>query len=96
MTMHVNDPRTWRTLLRGSLGVADAYIDGEWDCDDLVTLVRIAAREVPRLDRLRRAVLPLRRLLERVPRNTPGGSAGTSPPTTTSATSYSPPSSTRR
>src|SRR5262249_51590093 len=46
------------------------YIDGAWDCDDLVSLVRIGAREVPRLDPLRRVLLPLRRLLERVPRNT--------------------------
>ena len=70
VTIHVNDPSAWRRCLRGSHGVAEAYLDGAWDCDDLVTLVRIGAREIPRLDPLRRAILPLRRLLERVPRNT--------------------------
>ncbi len=63
----VHDPRAWRPILRGSHGVAEAYLQGWWDCDDLVALVRIGAREIPRLDPLRRALLPLRR---RVPRNT--------------------------
>jgi cyclopropane-fatty-acyl-phospholipid synthase len=70
VTIHVHDPSVWRRCLRGSHGVADAYLDGAWDCDDLVALVRIGAREIPRLDSLRRALLPLRRVLERVPRNT--------------------------
>jgi cyclopropane-fatty-acyl-phospholipid synthase len=73
-TLEVHDPRAWRRFLRGSHGVADAYLEGAWDCDDLVSLVRIGAREVPRLDPLRRALLPLRRLAERVPRNTIGAS----------------------
>jgi cyclopropane-fatty-acyl-phospholipid synthase len=67
VTLDVNDPRAWRAMLRGSHGVADAYLHGWWDCDDLVALVRIGAREIPRLDPLRRALLPLRR---GVPRNT--------------------------
>jgi len=70
VTIHVHDPSAWRRCLRGSHGVAAAYLDGAWDCADLVTLVRIGAREIPRLDPLRRALLPLRRVLERVPRNT--------------------------
>jgi cyclopropane-fatty-acyl-phospholipid synthase len=70
VTIHVLDASAWRRCLRGSHGVAEAYVDGAWDCDDLVTLVRIGAREIPRLDPLRRATLPLRRVLERVPRNT--------------------------
>ena len=70
--IEVRDPSAWRRCLRGSHGVADAYLEGGWDCDDLVTLVRIGARELPRLDPLRRALLPLRRVLERVPRNTIG------------------------
>jgi cyclopropane-fatty-acyl-phospholipid synthase len=67
VTVEVRDPSAWRAFLRGSHGVADAYLAGAWECDDLVALVRIGAREVPRLDPLRRAMLPLRR---RVPRNT--------------------------
>jgi len=72
--IEVHDPAAWRRFLRGSHGVAETYLDGAWDCDDLVSLVRIGAREVPRIDWLRRALLPLRRLLERVPHNTIGAS----------------------
>jgi cyclopropane-fatty-acyl-phospholipid synthase len=74
VTIEVRDPSAWRRCLRGSHGVADAYLDGAWECDDLVTLVRIGARELPRIDSLRRALLPARRALERVPRNTIGAS----------------------
>ena len=68
--LKVHDPATWWRLRHGSVGLAEGYMAGEWDCDDLVSLVRIAARELPRLEWPRRTVLPLRRLLERVPRNT--------------------------
>ena len=66
----MNGPGFWRSLLRGSLGLAESYAEGVWDCDDLVTLVRIGAREMPRLDRLRRPLAPLAALASRVPRNT--------------------------
>ncbi len=70
----VHDRSFWRGALRGSLGLAEAYLDGAWDCDDLTTLARIAARDLPRLDGARRAMLPLRRLVKRLPRNTVEGS----------------------
>ena len=70
--IRVRDPRFWRSVLGGSLGVGEAYAEGRWDCDDLVTLVRIGAREMPRLDRLRAPLAPLRSALTRVPRNTRG------------------------
>ena len=69
-TIVVHDRSFWRALARGSRGIAESYAAGSWDCDDLVTLVRIAAREVPRLDRLRAPLAPLRNALTRVPRNT--------------------------
>ena len=73
-TVHVHDPSAfWRSLLRGSRGLGRSYAAGAWDCDDLVSLVRIAAREVPRLDRLRAPFAPLRNRLTRVPRNTRAG-----------------------
>jgi cyclopropane-fatty-acyl-phospholipid synthase len=72
-TIRVHDPRFWRALLRGSRALADAYADGAWDCDDVVALVRIGAREMPRLDRWRRAVALPRNVLTRVPRNTRAG-----------------------
>jgi cyclopropane-fatty-acyl-phospholipid synthase len=66
----VHDPSFWRAMTGGSRGLAESYALGVWDCDDLVTLVRIAAREVPRLDRLRAPLAPIRNALTRVPRNT--------------------------
>ena len=70
LTIHVRDPSFWGSLLRGSRGLGESYSAGAWDCDDLVTLVRIAAREVARLDRLRAPLAPLRNRLTRLPRNT--------------------------
>jgi cyclopropane-fatty-acyl-phospholipid synthase len=53
--VRVNDPRAYReTLVGGSTGLADSYVAGRWECDDPVGLVRIAARNVTSLDRLRR------------------------------------------
>jgi cyclopropane-fatty-acyl-phospholipid synthase len=72
-TVRVHHPSFWRALLGGSRRLADAYAAGAWDTDDLVTLVRIGAREMPRLDRWRRPLAPLRNLLSRVPRNTRAG-----------------------
>jgi cyclopropane-fatty-acyl-phospholipid synthase len=73
VAIHVRDPSFWRSLMRGSRGLGESYAAGAWDCDDLVTLVRIAAREAPRLDRLRAPLTPLRNRLTRVPRNTRAG-----------------------
>ena len=69
-SVRLHDSSFWGGLTRGSLGLAESYADGRWDCDDLVSLVRIGAREMPRLDRLRRPFVPLLDLLSRVPRNT--------------------------
>lgn len=65
--VRVADGRAYReTLLRGSTGLADSYVAGRWECDDLVGLVRIAARNVTGLDRLRRrfsfALVPWQRV----------------------------------
>jgi len=60
----VNDPSFWTAIARrGSRGLGESYADGAWDCDDLVTLVRIAAREVSRFDRVRAPSAPLRNTL---------------------------------
>src|SRR5207249_4345221 len=62
-------------LLRGSVGLGESYMDGLWDCEDLVSLTRIAARNTGALDRLRRALapvlVPLQRTTQRIARNTP-------------------------
>jgi cyclopropane-fatty-acyl-phospholipid synthase len=65
-TVTVNDPSVWRAVARrGSRGLGESYAAGAWDCDDLVALVRIAGREVARLDRWRAPVAPLRNALGR-------------------------------
>jgi cyclopropane-fatty-acyl-phospholipid synthase len=65
-TVTVNDPSVWRAIARrGSRGLGESYAGGAWDCDDLVALVRIAAREVTRLDRWRAPTAPLRNALAR-------------------------------
>ena len=72
-TVRLHDDRFLRALPRGSLALAEAYIDDAWDCDQLVALVRIGTREMPRLDRLRRPFVPLRNAFTRIPRNTREG-----------------------
>src|SRR4051812_20804845 len=72
-TVHVHSPRFYRALLGGTVGLGEAYRDGVWDCDGLVALLRIAARNMGPLDRLRRRLhpllAPLQRTVWRIPRN---------------------------
>ena len=63
-TMELHSPRVWSAFMRGSLGLADAYADALWDSPDLVALVRLAARAMPALDRLRLVGAPVLRPLE--------------------------------
>ncbi len=62
--MVIHDARAWAALTRRSIGFASSYMDGYWDCDDLVALVRIAARDMPRYDALRHRLLPAVRLAQ--------------------------------
>lgn len=58
--VRVHDPRAYRMVLRGgSTGLADSYAAGMWDCDDLVALIRLAARNMAPLDALRRRLAPV-------------------------------------
>jgi cyclopropane-fatty-acyl-phospholipid synthase len=57
--VHVHDARAWQALLRGSATFGVSYADGWWDTDDLVSLVRIVARDIVRLDRQRARALPV-------------------------------------
>ncbi len=51
--VQVRDAAFYRHLaLRGSVGAAEAYMDGSWDSDDLVTLVRILVANRELLDGL--------------------------------------------
>jgi cyclopropane-fatty-acyl-phospholipid synthase len=41
----VHDRRFYRRIVRGgTLGAGESYVDGDWDCDDLVGLVRLLVR----------------------------------------------------
>jgi cyclopropane-fatty-acyl-phospholipid synthase len=52
--VEVLSQRAWRRMLRGSTGMAEGYMLGEWESEDLVALGTIAGLNLPRLDRLRR------------------------------------------
>ncbi|MCG6155204.1 SAM-dependent methyltransferase [Rubinisphaera margarita] len=48
--IRVVDPKMYqRVAFEGSLGAAEAYLQGEWECDDLVELFRILCRNRERL-----------------------------------------------
>jgi cyclopropane-fatty-acyl-phospholipid synthase len=56
-TLRIRNPEFYRrTALNGSVGAAEAYMDGMWDCDDLVALVRILVRNRERLDAMERGL----------------------------------------
>lgn len=56
----VRSPAFWTELVGGrGVGLGRAYMDGLWECDELVTLVRIAARAMVAGDRARERLLPL-------------------------------------
>ena len=67
-TVTIRDPRAWSAFLRGSFGLAASYRDGWWDCDDVVALTRIAARNVHGLDRLRARIAPVWHPVQRTAR----------------------------
>ncbi|HEX4376452.1 MAG TPA: cyclopropane-fatty-acyl-phospholipid synthase family protein [Steroidobacteraceae bacterium] len=51
----VRDPEFYRrAALGGSVGAAESFMDGEWECDDLVALVRILVRNRNQLDAMER------------------------------------------
>jgi cyclopropane-fatty-acyl-phospholipid synthase len=63
-TVLVHDPSTYRAiLLGGSVGAAEAYIRGQWTCDDLAGLARILARNLDALDAMDTTIAGLSRRL---------------------------------
>jgi cyclopropane-fatty-acyl-phospholipid synthase len=52
-TVDVHRGRFYRRIIAGgSIGAAESYIDGDWDCDDLVGLVRLLVRNLPSAEKL--------------------------------------------
>ncbi len=78
-TVTIHDPNAYRLLaLRGSIGVGEGYMAGEWSCDDLPSLVRIFVLNQDALlgleQGLTRLMMPLFRLLYAGRDNNRGGS----------------------
>jgi cyclopropane-fatty-acyl-phospholipid synthase len=77
--VRVHDPAFYRmTALNGSVGAGEAFMDGLWECDDLVSLVRILVRNRDHLDAMETGVARLgggvMKALHAVSRNTRAGS----------------------
>jgi cyclopropane-fatty-acyl-phospholipid synthase len=78
-SVRVRDPRFYRRVaLNGSLGAAESYIRGFWQCDDLVSLVRIFCRNAAATAQMEKGVARLLGFLKiaahRMRRNTIRGS----------------------
>lgn len=74
----VNSPEFYWSLAKGgSLGAADAYLNGDWDCDDLVSLFRVFCRNLNQSRSnaiFKRLSMPFLRLGHWMSRNTREGS----------------------
>lgn len=78
-TIQVRDPRFYRAVaLGGSLGAAEAYMDGHWETDDLTAVCRMVARNGESQQRLEsgwaRLSRPAHRLFHALRRNSPTNS----------------------
>ncbi len=81
VTVRVHDANVYRRLaLRGSIGVGEAYMAGEWSCDDLTRLMRLFVRNRTVLNGLEhgpvRLAMQLFRIAHLLNRNTRNGSRG--------------------
>ncbi len=66
VALHVHRPAFFRhAVLGGSLSVAESYLRGDWDCDDLTTLFRIFLRNPETTDQLNRGVSQITKLVNR-------------------------------
>jgi len=74
----INDASAWRDMVTGgSIGAAEAYVAGDWDSPDLVSLLRFFARNNDEMngfgDRVSWFTQPARRSLHWLNRNTRSG-----------------------
>jgi cyclopropane-fatty-acyl-phospholipid synthase len=60
VVVRMRDLRAYRSIaVGGSVGAAESYRDGEWQCDDLVSLVRLLVRNRELLDSMERGLARL-------------------------------------
>lgn len=65
--IHVKDERFYKAVLKGgSIGGAEAYMDGWWDSPDLTAVVRVLAANLAALDAIEAQSSPLKRLFLKV------------------------------
>ncbi|CAN5211908.1 cyclopropane-fatty-acyl-phospholipid synthase family protein [soil metagenome] len=76
-SVEVRDPAAWTSLMRGSTGYAEGYVEELWHTEDLVAVIQVTARAMRPLDRLRKRWQPVigraQRIGRLVPRNTHTG-----------------------
>ena len=66
VTLTIHDISVYRQLLfGGSIALADSYINGEWDTDDLTGLIRLAARNLSVFNSLESRFAGISKTLER-------------------------------
>ena len=66
VTLTIHDSSVYRQLLfGGSIALADSYINGEWDTDDLTGLIRLAARNLAVLNQLESRFAVISKTFER-------------------------------
>jgi cyclopropane-fatty-acyl-phospholipid synthase len=75
----IRDARAYTEIaFGGSIGAAEAYMQGFWDCDDLTSVARVMLKNRGVLDGLEtgtaRLAVPVQKLLRRLARNTRAGS----------------------
>ncbi len=60
VVVRMRELRAYRTIaVGGSIGAAESYMDGQWQCDDLVSLVRLLVRNRDLLDGMERGLARL-------------------------------------
>lgn len=65
--LDVRNPSFYRhAVLGGSLSVAESYLRGDWDCDDLTAFFRIFLRNLPITDQLERGLSRITKLFHRL------------------------------
>lgn len=77
--INVNNNRMYsRLLFGGSIGIAESYVEKEWDSEQLVNVIRIFARNLPTLEKLEKRLgwitYPVNKFRHLMNRNTPDGS----------------------
>ena len=65
--LQVHNPAFFRhAVLGGSLSVAESYLRGDWDCDDLTAFIRIFVRNIEATDQLDRGLSRISKWVNRL------------------------------